>query len=275
MSKNKRFAPFDACGNFRSAVGEVRQLAVRGAGKTILSSGVTLAVQIVATLVLARLLTPSDFGVVAIVTTFSLLLTNFGLNGFTEAILQQESLTHALVSNLFWINLAIGASLSGGFAAAGPVLARFYRDPRVAPICAWIALATLVSSTSVFHLALLKRAMRFGIVSVNDVVARVISVTISIILGWTGWGYWSLVAGAVILPLSQSVGAWYLCRWIPGVPRRAPATGSMFRFAISVYSRFGINYFARNMDNFLVGWRFGAYPLGFYKKAYESHPSRS
>jgi PST family polysaccharide transporter len=222
-----------------------------------------------ATVVLARLLTPADFGLVAIVTTFSLLLTNFGLNGFTEAILQQEEVNHALVSNLFWINLAIGGTLSIGFAAAGSLLARFYRDPSVAPVCVGIALSIFVTSTSVFHLALLKKAMRFGMVSANDIVARFVAVIVSIILGWAGWGYWSLVAGAIALPFSQSIGAWYLCRWVPGGFRRTPGTGSMLQFAMNVYSRFGINYFARNMDNFLVGWRFGAYSLGFYKRAYD------
>lgn len=252
-----------------SAIGEVRQLAVRGAGATVFSAGVTLAVQILATVVLARLLTPKDFGLVAMVTTFSLLLTNFGLNGFTEAVLQREKIDHALASNLFWINLATGALLSIGFAAAGSLLARFYREPAVAHVAVGVSFSIFITSTSVFHLALLKRAMRFGAVSVNDIIARFVSVAVSIILGLTGWGYWALVAGAIALPLSQSLGAWYLCRWVPGVPRRAAGTGSMLRFALNVYSRFGVNYFARNTDNLLIGWRFGSYSLGFYKRAYD------
>ncbi|MGH9454164.1 MAG: oligosaccharide flippase family protein, partial [Terriglobia bacterium] len=81
--------PFDASGAFAPVAegGELRKLAVQGAGISVVSQGMTLAVQLVATMVLARLLTPSDFGVVAMVTTFSLLLTSFGLNGFTEGVL--------------------------------------------------------------------------------------------------------------------------------------------------------------------------------------------
>ena len=75
--------------------------------------------------VLARLLTPSDFGVVTMVTTFSLLLRSFGLNGFTELIMQREEITDSLASNLFWINLGIGTILTLAFASSGPLLADF------------------------------------------------------------------------------------------------------------------------------------------------------
>src|SRR2546428_4854049 len=113
------------------------------------------------------------------------------------------------------------------------------------------------------------RAMHFSQVSANDVVARIASVAVSVLLALAGWGYWALVAGAIAQPVSQSVGAWTLCRWVPGPPRRVAGTGSMVRFAIHVYGRFSLNYFARNTDNLLVGWRFNAQSLGYYKKAYD------
>jgi O-antigen/teichoic acid export membrane protein len=261
--------PFDSRGEFRPATDQLLGLAVRGAGVTVLSSGLGLAIQIVSTVSLARLLTPRDFGVVTMVTTFSLLLVNFGLNGFTEAVLQSEEINDALVSNLFWINLAFGALLTVAFAAAGSLLARFYRDPLVSRVAIGISLTIFLTSTSVQHLALLKRAMRFSVVSANDICARIVSVGLMIALACAGWGYWALVAGTVAQPLTQSVGAWFQCRWIPSLPRKALGTASMVRFAINVYGRFSVNYFARNMDNLLVGWRFDAPTLGFYKKAYD------
>jgi O-antigen/teichoic acid export membrane protein len=266
-----RLAPFDAAGSFRplEGAGELRRLAVQGAGATVFSGGVVLLVQIVGTVVLARLLAPRDFGVVAMVTTVSLFLSNFGLNGFTEAVLQREEINHALASNLFWINLTVCVVLTIGFAEAGSLLARFYRDPLVRPVATWVSLTIVFTSVSVIHLALLKRAMRFPAASANSIVARCASLAVSIILGLAGWGYWALVAGAVALPLAQSVGGWYLCRWVPGLPRRAVGTGSMVRFAMSVYGSFSLGFFTQNMDNLLVGWRFGAPALGFYKKAYD------
>jgi O-antigen/teichoic acid export membrane protein len=223
----------------------------------------------VSTMILARLLTPADFGLVTMVTTFSLLLVSFGVNGFTEAIIQWEAVDHALASNLFWINLATGILLTIGFAAAGSLMARFYHTPLVGRIAVGMSLTILASSTSVLHLALLNRAMLFAAISTNDIVARAASLIVAILLAFAGWGYWALVAGAVALPVSQSIGAWYLCRWIPGLPRRKPGTSSAVRFAMNIYGRFTVNYGSRNLDNLLVGWRFAAQAIGFYKKAYD------
>lgn len=247
----------------------LRSLAVQGAGATVLSSGFGSVVQVVATVILARLLMPADFGLVGMVTTFSLLLVNFGANGFTEAVIQRDRIDHALVSNLFWINVGVGISLTIGFASAGTLLAWFYRDPRVAHIAVGISATIFITSTSVLHVALLCRAMRFKLVSANNIFAVAVSVAVSIFLAWAGWGYWALVAGVVAQPLSKSIGAWFLCRWVPGLPQRAAGTAAMVRFAMKVYGRFSFNYSAQNMDNLLVGWRFNAQALGLYKKAYD------
>lgn len=263
--------PFDTNGKFQptGVGGGLRRLAVRGAGVTVFSQGVAFVVQLIATVVLARLLAPSDFGLVTMVTTFSQLLMNFGQNGFTEAVIQRKEIDHFLASNLFWINLGVGLFLAIGFAAAGSALARFYGDPRVAQVAVCISLTIFISSTSVLHLALLKRALIFSVTSTNEVLSNVVSVAVSILLASSGWGYWALVVGFIARPLVQSVGAWCLCRWIPSLPRRVAGTASIVRFALHIYGRFSFNYATRNTDNLLVGWRFGPASLGFYKKAYD------
>jgi O-antigen/teichoic acid export membrane protein len=265
--------PFDFDGTFRGGVAvegnRVRKLAVRGAGLTIFAGGTGLATQVVATVALARLLSPADFGVVAMVTTFSFLFINFGLNGFTEALIHCKEITHDLASSLFWINLGCGILLTIAFASAGSLLASFYKEPQVRMVAVGISLTIFLTSASVIHLALLKRAMRFQDVSFNDIRARVISVAVSILLGWAGWGYWALVAGAVALALSTTIGAWSLCRWLPGRLRLVDGLGPALRYALHTYGSFGINYASRNTDNLLVGWRFSAQSLGYYKKAYD------
>ena len=265
--------PFDANGCFAPTVPggglALRQLAVRSAGLTIFSGIVGLAIQVIATVVLARLLVPRDFGLVTMVTTFSLLLANCGLNGITEAVVQRDQMDRDLASNLFWINIVGGGLLTVGFAAAGSLIAKGYGEPLVAHIAIGMSATIFLTSASVLHLGLLKRAMRFTAVTANDLVARGVSVAVSIIFGWLGWGYWALVLGACAMQLSASVGAWILCPWIPGRPRYASGTGAMLRFSLHTFARFSLSYFARNSDNVLVGWRFGAHSLGFYKKAYD------
>jgi O-antigen/teichoic acid export membrane protein len=263
--------PFDSNGDFHPiATGQgMRRTAIRGVGITIFASGASFVVQIGATVILARLLTPTDFGIVTMVTTFSLLFCSFGLNGFTELILQREKVTDSLASNLFWANVGISVFLTISFVAIGPLLSRFYHNSLVAGVATGMSLTILIGSLGWIHLALLSRAMKFRAVSIINIVARFLSVICSIVLAVLGWGYWALVAGQVAVSLATVIGAWWMCRWMPRFPRRAQDTGSSIRFAINVYSHYAFNYVTRNTDNLLVGWRFSAQTLGFYKKAYD------
>jgi len=263
--------PFDVSGAFRPRVGshDLRRLAVRGAAATVSASGLALAAQVISTVILARLLTPADFGVVTMVTTFSLLLVSFGMNGFSEAVIQFGEVDHQTASNLFWINSAAGLVLALAFAASGTLLARFYGNPLVAKVAVGMSVGIFVSAASVIHLALLKRAILFTETSANDVVGRVANTAVSILLALRGWGYWSLVAGIVAQQTSLTIGSWWFCRWVPSLPRQTGKTGAMVRFAGKVYGNFIVAYSGQNIDNLLVGWRFNAVALGFYKKAFD------
>src|SRR5437867_3243423 len=142
--------PFGKDGSFQP-IGDrdgLRRAAVRGAGLTMLSQGTGLVIQVLATVVLARLLTPKDFGLVTMVTTFSLFLVSLGVNGFFEGVIQQPSLSHALATNLFWINVSVGLIVAVGFAASGPLLARFYGDPLLPRIAEAMSATIFLSSLS-------------------------------------------------------------------------------------------------------------------------------
>ncbi len=99
--------PLDANGAFRLGIegDEVRHLGVRSAGVTVFSQALAFGFQLASIMVLARLVAPKDFGLLTMVTTSSLLLTSFGLSGFTEAVVQRGKIDHSLVSNLFWITV--------------------------------------------------------------------------------------------------------------------------------------------------------------------------
>ena len=263
--------PFDAAGNFHPiATGEgLRRSAVRGAGIAIAGQGANFAVQIGSVMILARLLTPADFGIVTMVTTFSLLFRSFGMNGFMELIMQREELTDSLASNLFWIELGMGAILTLAFASSGHLLALFYHDLAVARVTEGMSLTIGIGCVGWIHMGLLQRAMQFRSTAIINFVGQVTLVIASIALAIAGWHYWALVWGIVTQSVVVAAGAWLMCRWIPRRPRSVAGTGSGLKFAMSVYSHFAFSYSTRNTDNLLVGWRFGAQSLGFYKKAYD------
>ncbi|HEY3707149.1 MAG TPA: lipopolysaccharide biosynthesis protein [Terracidiphilus sp.] len=264
--------PFDATGAFAPSVPgggtALRSLAVRGAGMNVFSGIMSLAIQVAATVVLGRILAPRDFGLVAMVLTFAMLLANAPNNGFIDAILQRSDITESLANNLFWISIAIALALTGGFVLAAPLIARFYDEQTVTRITWALSGQILLTVGPTVHAALLRRAMRFPMLAMNDIIARAAGVVTSIVLGMAGWGYWALVAGQLAMSLSTAIGVWILCPWMPGRPTAAQ-TRDTLNFARHISVRYSINYFVRNFDNLLVGWRFGANPLGFYKKAYD------
>jgi PST family polysaccharide transporter len=219
--------------------------------------------------ILARLLSPADFGVVTMVTTFGLLFRSFGLAGFTELIVQRDGLTASLASNLFWIELGVGAILTLVFASSGSLMALFYHNEAVAHVAVGMSPMIIFGCLGWIHLGLLQRAMHFKATALISFAGQIALMIVSISLAIAGWHYWALVWGIVAQSVTTAVGAWVVCQWIPSWPSRVSGTRSGLKFAASVYSHYAFNYLTRNTDNLLVGWRFGARMLGFYKKAYD------
>jgi O-antigen/teichoic acid export membrane protein len=242
--------------------------ALRGATATIISQGASFVIQTIGTVILARLLTPEDFGLVTMVLTFSLLLQNFGINGFTEAIIQKEVIDHRQISTLFWINAGCSLILALLFIAFAPVMVWFYREPRLYPIILSISASIIFAGLSTQHLALLKRGMQFGKIAVNETVGALISISVPVLLAWWGWGYQALVAKWVLLPFASAAGAWMLCGWRPGPPARDAGVKPMLRYAFHTYGNFVMNYFRRNLDKILIGRFLGSQQLGYYDRAY-------
>jgi O-antigen/teichoic acid export membrane protein len=262
--------PFNDLGYFETETKEqLRRQAIRSAGVSIVGSAGNFAVSTGSVVVLARLLSPSDFGIVTMVSTISLLLRSFGVNGFTELIVQRETLTDDLASNLFWINSGIAAIIAVAFACSGRLLAMFYHNAAAASVTVGMSLTILIGSFGYIHSALLQRAMHFKGVAIISFAGQSALVVVSILLAIGGFHYWALVWGSVTQTVVTSVGSWLMCRWAPRLPRRASGTGSGFVFAMNVYAHYAFSYMTRNTDNLLVGWRCGAQELGFYKKAYD------
>src|SRR5260221_3028462 len=132
---------------------------------TVLAQGVQFVLNLVSIMVLARLLTPQDFGLIAMVTAITGFLRIFNDAGLSTATVQREGINHAQVSNLFWTNVALGGTITLLLAVLSPAIAWFYRDPRLFGVTPALCITFLLTSSAVQHLALLKRQMRFKMVA--------------------------------------------------------------------------------------------------------------
>ncbi|MGC1187166.1 MAG: lipopolysaccharide biosynthesis protein [Candidatus Acidiferrales bacterium] len=247
---------------------DLRGRSVRGGLQTLTSQSAQFVIQSVATVVLARLLTPADFGLVAMVSTITNLGQAFADLGLSEATIQRKEITHDQVSVLFWINFAIGLGLMFVTASLAPVFVRFYRDPRLMDITLAISFTFLIGGLRVQPDAILRRQMRFSALAYRDVGAYALAVPVAIAIAWRGGSYWALVALPLTLNSFQMVVSWILVKWTPSLPRKGTGVGSMISFGGNVAASYFVMSVIRSADNILVGRYLGAAPLGFYSKAY-------
>jgi O-antigen/teichoic acid export membrane protein len=247
---------------------DLKGRSVRGGLLTLTSQGAQFLMQSIATVVLARLLTPADFGLVAMVTAMTGLAQGFADLGLSEATIQHPEISHNQVSTLFWINVAIGLTLTSITAALAPVLVWFYHEPRLKDITFLVSLTFLIGGLRVQHDALLRRQMRFKSLAIRDVASYVLAVPVAITMAWRGAGYWAIVALPLTLNLTQMSLSWLMACWIPGLPRRDAKVRSLIAFGGNVAASYLIFNVNRSADSILIGWHWGAGPLGLYSRAY-------
>ena len=241
---------------------------VRGGLFTFAQQGTGFVLTSIMTVVLARLLTPADFGLVAMVTAITGLGQAFADLGLSEATIQREDITHEQVSALFWINVAIGLGLMLVMIGLAPVLVWFYGEPRLQTLTSVLSLTFLIGGLRVQHNALLQRQMRFAGIAIRDTVGVAVAVATAIAMAWRGAGYWAVVAYPLTFNSTQVALTWIMVRWLPGPPRRAAQVRSLVAFGGDVAGSSVVNYLNRSADNLLIGWHWGASPLGLYSRAY-------
>src|SRR5438874_5596835 len=247
----------------------LRTRALRGVSATLIAQASIFGAGIIGSVILARLLTPADFGLVTMVLSFGMVLQSFGSTGFIEATIQREEVDDKQISTLFWIGVTLSLFLTLLFMALAPAIAWFYNEPRLKPIVLAFAGSILLAGLSTQHQALLKRNMQFYRVSAYETAATFISLAVAITLAFWGWGYWALVARWVVSPLVITAGAWLACGWRPGLPAIGSGVRPMLRFALNTYGNYILGYFGKTMDKILLGRFQGSYLLGNYDRAYQ------
>ncbi len=247
---------------------DIRQHSIRGGFAAVFAQGARFGLRTVSTIVLARLLTPADFGLIAMVLTVTNFAMMFKDAGLVTATLQQSSISHEQVSTLFWINSILGLMLATIIAAFAPLVAWFYGESRLTMVTVVLATMFLFSGFGAQHQALLRRHMRFRTLAFVEISAMAGAVALTVTMAALGAGYWALVFKHIMVVTLTTFGCLVAMPWIPGPPSRTSGISAMLRFGFHVSGYNFVNFFARNADNVLIGRVLGASALGFYSKAY-------
>jgi O-antigen/teichoic acid export membrane protein len=223
--------------------------------------------QILAAVILARLLAPEDFGLVAIVTvltSFAPILIDFGLG---DATVQRSKITQAQVNSLFWLSTGIGLAVAVMVAACSPLIAWIYGEPRLGPIALCTAITFVLGGASNQHIALLRRSMLFGKIANIQLLATLVGIVVAVAIAIFGSGYWALVLRPIVSTFCVAVGAWFVCRWRPGFPAFDSDVRPMIRFGQHVVGFSVIYTMAKAVDRIALGLFYRPDQVGYYQNA--------
>lgn len=236
---------------------------------TLVSQGVSLFIQIGTTMVLARLLTPEDYGMIAMVGAVTAFAKIFSDLGLSTATVQCAIIDHHQVNDLFWINVFVGVLLSLIVAAISPFIAWFYKTPELFWLAMVMSVNFIIVGFGIQHNALLVRQMRFLSIAKVQILSMCCGTFVAVIMARCGFRYWALAFSGIVSSTVVVVGAWFVSGWRPGRPKYNKEARAMLNFGIDVTGFNIVNYFSRNLDNILIGRFLGSSILGVYSKAYQ------
>lgn len=245
----------------------LKQRAIRGGFAKLIGQAATFVLRLLYMVVVARLLTPAEFGLVAMVTAVTGVYDLFRDGGLSAAAIQQVNVTEEQKSALFWVNMAIGGMLSLLCLLTAPILVHFYNEPRLFWVTIALSAGFICNSAGVQHSAILQRELRYETLTVIDILSILISTVVAVVMAMEGFGYWSLVVSAIVSPAAYTAMTLLVVRWRPGSPRRAAGIASMLRFGGTVTLNSLVVYVAYNLDKVLLGRFWGADVLGLYSRA--------
>jgi len=250
-------------------VDDLRGRSVRGGAHTVLGQMASFVLQLGSTAVLARLLVPQDFGLIAMVMAVTGFVQMFKDLGLSVATVQRAEINHEQISTLFWVNMALSGALMLLTAVLAPMIAWFYGEPRLIGITLALSTTFLLGGLTVQHQALLRRQMRFGTLALIAIGSQAVAVAVGITSATLGAGYWALVIMIASNSAANAAFVWIACRWRPGLPVRGSGVRTMLAFGGQLSVAQFLGYVRRNIDKVLLGATAGAGPLGLYAKSYQ------
>ena len=218
-------------------------------------------------MILARLLSPADYGVVAMVAAITGFVAVLKDGGLSTATIQQTEITDAQVSTLFWINASLGFSVAAIVLMISPAVAWFYNNPDLMWVTCAMSVPFALGGLTVQHQALLQRQMRFRALAAIDISCMFLSLFVAVIMAIYGFHYWSLVTMTITSALANVLLVWVLCRWRPTRPRRGSGVRSMLAFGGGLTINNLLGTVGGAVDRVLLGKFFGTNTAGQYSRA--------
>ncbi|QXU53015.1 lipopolysaccharide biosynthesis protein [Rhodococcus sp. LW-XY12] len=244
--------------------------AAKGGAITLGIQAVRIVINLSTIIILARMLAPEDFGLVAMVVAIvgiAEIIRDFGLS---NAALQAANLSQAQKTNLFWINTSLGAFCSVTICLAASTIAALYGDARLEQIAYALSGIFLLNGMTTQFRVEINRRLEFAKLGATDLIPQVMALMIAIVVAQLGGTYWAIVAQQLTISLTALLVSIFYARWMPGCPSlRTGNVRDLVAFGLNLSGTQVLAYFARNADSFLIGRFIGPTALGLYDRAFQ------
>ncbi len=247
----------------------LKQKAIKGVLWSVIESWGSRVISMGVFFLLARLLGPESFGLIALASVFLAFINIFLDQGFSQAIVQRKELEPEHLDTAFWTNVVTSILLSLFSILSAGFFAHLYQQPELKLILRWLSLSFIFGGLSSVQSAILQRQLAFKALAIRSLIATLISGVVGVSMAFFGYGIWSLVGQQLTNGFVQVLTLWWVSDWRPKF-KFSPVHGKeLFAFGINIFAFNIINFFNRRSDDLLIGYFLGPVALGYYSVAYK------
>lgn len=242
-----------------------------------MNNGVQQLIGLLAGIILGRLLAPADYGMIAMITIFSVVATELQSSGFKTALTNLKNPTDNDYNSVFWFNIVVSLSIYLILFFSAPLIARYYHTPALVPLCRYVFLGFFISSFGLAQSAWLfknlrtKQQAKAGMTAI--IVSNVVGIVMAFVLTssekWRSMAYWALATQTIVYILVNTLMLWHYSPWRPTLSWDPTPVRRMFRFSCKIMASAILTQVNNNILNILLGRYYNAHETGNYNQAYQ------
>lgn len=244
----------------------VKEETIKGAKWSFVQKLTLQPVQLLFSMVLARLITPTEMGILGLTAIFFAIAATLADSGFGAAIIRKQDKTDEDINTVFWFNLAMSAVMSGGLFLLAPWFAEFYGHPELLWLTRVSAIMMFLSSTASVHNALFQSKRDFKTLSIIGIISTFSGMPICLILAWQGWGVWALMVQNVVYSMMSLILFWYLSPWKPRLIFSRKSFNDLFGFGSKLALAGLLHTIYAEARTFIIGKFYSAGQLGLFSR---------
>jgi O-antigen/teichoic acid export membrane protein len=246
----------------------LKQKAITSTIWSICQSWGTQFISLIVFSLLARLINPENFGLIALASTFLAFINIFLDQGFSTAIIQRKELEEEHLNTAFWTNIGIAGLMTLITIVLAGEVANFFNQPNLTPVIRWLSLSFLIGSLNSVQTAIFQRKLDFKPLAIRSLIATLTGGVVGISMALMGCGVWSLVGQQLTNGLMQAIVIWWASNWRPKLSFSQRHFRDLFSFGINIIGINILNFLVTRSDNLLIGYFLGPVALGYYDLAY-------